>query len=524
MRARYAPVDLKVDLRKLPKSEKQALATLVEAAKITDTLFLRQQWGGNLSLLASLARATSPLARAQLDYFWINKGPWSRLDEYRPFIAGVPAHPPAGTFYPADASREEVEKWLSILPSPQSRLARGFYTTIRRAADGKLRYVWYSIQYQSELERLASLLREAAAASEQPSLKRYLDKRATALLTNDYYESDLAWMELDASIEPTIGAYEVYGDGWFAAKAAFEAFVTLRDDLETRRLAELSGRLQELEDNLPQHAALGASELGPMAPIRVVNAVLLAGDAMAGEPTAAFNLPNDERIAQEKGTKRVLLKNIQKAKFDKVVTPIAALALAPAHRRQVSFDAFFTHMLMHELVHGLGPRHLNVDNKATTVRQALAEAYAPLEEAKADVGGLWAMQYLIDHDGLPRSLEQSMYVTCVASALRSVRFGVHEPHGRSMAMLLNHLVDAGAVTIKGGRLSVRGQEAKEAVAGLFAEILVVQAKGDKAGAQALLAKGELQPQVEAVLNRLTHVPVDIAPRFSTAEKLLAQRP
>ena len=321
-----------------------------------DALFLRQVWAGNEALLLELLDDRSPLGQVRLRAFLLDKGPWSRLDHDEAFVPGVPQKPGGANFYPAGATREEVEAWMKGLSAEERTLAQGFFTTIRRGHDGRLAAVPYSIEYQGELARMAELLREAATTTAQPTLKRFLEARAKAFLSNDYYESDVAWMELDASVEPTIGPYETYEDAWFGYKAAFEAFITLRDDAETNKLARLSSELQWLEDRLPIEPALRNPKLGALAPIRVVDVVFSAGDGNRGVQTAAFNLPNDERVVAEKGSKRVMLKNVQRAKFDNVLVPISKIALAAADQPNVDFDAFFTHILMHELMHGLGPR------------------------------------------------------------------------------------------------------------------------------------------------------------------------
>src|SRR5437870_6911777 len=321
MTARFAPVDLSADLSKLPANERQALAKLVDAARVMDTLFLRQVWAGSETMLLNLLQDTSETGRARLHYFLLNKGPWSRLDHNEAFITGAPNKPDQANFYSADATKEQVEEWISTLSGAQRTFATGFYTTIRRSADGKFIAVPYSYEYQGELAHAAVLLREAAALTKQPTLKTFLEKRAQAFITNDYYDSDVAWMELDASIEPTIGPYEVYEDEWFNYKAAFEAFITIRDDDETGKLARFGAELQEIENNLPIEPKYRNPKLGSLAPIRVVDVVFSAGDANRGVQTAAFNLPNDERITAEKGAKRVMLKNTQDAKFAKVLLP-----------------------------------------------------------------------------------------------------------------------------------------------------------------------------------------------------------
>jgi hypothetical protein len=370
MTARYAPVDLTADVAALPANERQALASLLEAAKVMDSLFLRQVWGGNETMLLDLLHDSSDSGRARLHYFMINKGAWSRLDHNEIFVAGAPPKPEQGNFYPAGATKAEIEAWIKTLPEAERKTATGFFTTIRRAPNGAFTAVPYSTEYQGELALVAARLREAAALTRQPTLKAFLEKRAAALISNDYYDSDVAWMELDASIEPTIGPYEVYEDEWFNYKAAFEAFITLRDDEETKKLERFSAELQGIEDNLPIDARYRNPKLGGMAPILVVNTVFSSGDANRGVQTAAYNLPNDERVVAEKGSKRVMLKNNQEAKFKMVLVPISKVALSSKDQQTVAFDAFFTHILMHELMHGLGPHNISVGGRATTVRQA----------------------------------------------------------------------------------------------------------------------------------------------------------
>jgi hypothetical protein len=516
--ARYAPVELRVDLSGLPPSERRALAKIVEAARLMDALFLRQVWSGNEALLLQLAADRTPLGGARLAAFLRNKGPWDRLDGDAPFVPGVPAKPAGAGFYPAGSTKDEVERWLAGLPPPERAAAAGFFTTVRRTPAGGLAAVPYAVEYQGELARAAELLREAAGATADASLRTFLEARAAAFLTNDYLASDVAWMKLDSAVEPTVGPYEVYEDGWLAAKAAFEASVGVRDAAETAKLARFGAELQGIEDVLPIDPSLRNPRLGAMAPIRVVNEIFAAGDAASGVTTAAYNLPNDERVVREMGTKRVMLKNVQEAKFEKVVLPIARLALAPADRRNVAFDAFFTHILMHELVHGLGPHEARGGG---TVRAALGDTYSALEEAKADVGGLFALQKLLDDGKIDRAMARTLYPTFVASALRSLRFGLGEAHGRGMALQLNWLLDAGALAPRrDGTVAIDEAKARAAVVTLTREIMTIQARGDRAAAEALLARlGVVRPEVRRVLDRLAKVPVDVAPRFVSAEAL-----
>ncbi len=525
MTARFAPVEIGADLSSLPANERRALTKLVQAGSIIDGLFLRQVWGGNEAALLNLLKDQSPLGQARLHYFLINKGPWSRLDHDAPFISGVPPKPAGANFYAAGAAKEEIEAWLKSLSEEERARATGFFTAIRRPPDGKgFLVVPYSVEYQGELELAAGLLRDAASLTNQPTLKTFLTGRAEAFLSNNYYPSDLAWMELDSSIEPTIGPYEVYEDDWFNFKAAFEAFIAVRDEAESAKLARLGAHLQEIEDHLPIDARYRNPKLGAMAPIAVVNEILASGDGNHAVQTAAFNLPNDERVVREKGSKRVMLRNVQEAKFKIVLVPVSRAVLRAADQKNCSFDAFFTHTVMHELMHGLGPHEIKVDGRDTTVRKELKETYSTLEEAKADISGLFALQYLVDKGVLDKSLQQTMYDTFLASAFRSIRFGINEAHGRGTAIQLNYLLDHGAFTMEpGGRFAVNTARIREGVTALTHEIMTLQAEGSYSKAREMIAKlGVVRPEVQAALDRLKSIPVDIEPKFTTADQLLRE--
>ena len=524
MAARFAPVDIRVDLAELPSNERQALAAIIHAAQIIDAIYLRQVSPRNESLLLTLLQDHSPLGQARLEYFLINKGPWSELDLNRTFLPGVDERPAQANFYPADASRAAIEAWLNSLSPADHEAAAGFFTTIHRAPGGGFIAVPYALEYQNELSEAARYLREAATLTSQPSLKAFLDKRAAAFVSNDYYDSDMAWMDLDASIEPTIGPYEVYADEWFNFKAAFEAFITVRDAAESAKLAHFSSQLQDIEDHLPIDPQYRNPKLGGYAPIRVVNVVYNSGDGNHATQTAAFNLPNDERVVSAKGSKRVLLKNFQRAKYEQVLLPIGARVLAPVDRKQVAFEPFFTHILMHELMHGLGPQAITVNGRATTVRQELKELNGTLEEAKADVSGLWALQYLMDKGVLDKRQERATYTTFLASTFRTLRFGLTEAHARGMALQVNNLLDHGAIRIaRDGTFSLDIAKAKQAVTDLTREIMTLQAHGDYAAARALTERMVvIRPEMRRMLDKLKDVPVDIAPHLVTAAELTTQ--
>jgi hypothetical protein len=521
MAARFAPTDIGADLSILSSPDRQVLAKLVEASKIIDALFLRQAWGGNEAMLLDLARDESPAGRARLHYFFINKGPWSRLDHDRPFVPGAPAKPAGANYYPEDASKQELERWIATLPEADRARATGFFSVIRRASTG-FSIVPYNIEYQPELARAAALLRAAAQLAAEPTLKDFLSKRATAFLSNDYYDSDVAWMELKGAIQPTLGPYEVYEDELFNYKAGFESYVTLQDDAETAKLQKYAGELQGIENDLPIEPRYRNPKLGALAPIVVVNEIYAAGDGNRGVQTAAFNLPNDERVVHEKGTKRVMLKNVQDAKFEKTLRPISEVVLGATDRGSLAFDAFFTHIVMHELMHGLGPHSITVNGRQTTVRQELKETYSFLEEAKADISGLFALQHLIDKGSMARSLEPSLYTTFLASAFRSIRFGVNEAHGKGIAVQLNYLVDHGGFTTRpDGTFAVNPDRIKEGVTALTRDIMTIQAEGNYARARELGERlGVVRPEVQRALDKLTAIPVDIEPRFATAAQLV----
>ncbi len=521
MAARFAPTEISADLSKLSDVDRRVLAKLVEASKIVDALFLRQAWAGNESMLVDLVRDQSPEGRARLHYFLINKGPWSRIDHDAVFVPGAPAKPVGANYYPEGASKADLERWIQSLPEAERARATGFFTVIRRSGNAFM-LVPYNVEYQGELARAAELLRDAAQLTKEPTLKAFLTKRADAFLSNDYYESDVAWMELQGAIEPTIGPYEVYEDELFNYKAGFEAYVTVQDAVETAKLQKLAAELQDIEDHLPIDPTLRNPKLGALAPITVVNEIYASGDGNRAVQTAAFNLPNDERVVREKGTKRVMLKNVQDAKFAKTLLPISKIALPAADQNALSFEAFFTHIVVHELMHGLGPHSITVNGRKTTVRQELKETYSALEEAKADISGLFAIQHMIDKGVMPKSLEASLYTTYLASAFRSIRFGVNEAHGRGIAIQVNYLLDQhGFVVNDDGTFAVNTDRVKEGVAGLTRDIMTIQAEGNYAAAKALgETMGVVRPPVQKLLDKLASIPVDIEPLFTTADDLV----
>ena len=540
MATRFAPTPMRVDVSKLSQGDRQALAKLVQAARIVDDLFMKQYWSGDNDLYQKLQKDRSPLGQARLHYFWINKGPWSDIDAFKAFLPGVPARKPLGAnFYPENMSKDDFDRWVATLSPQEQEQAKSFFTVIRwKAANGgkdskdrdDLTNVPYNEEYKDDLTRAASLLREAAGLTDNDSLKKFLTTRADAFLSNDYYESDMAWMDLDAPLDITIGPYEVYNDELFGYKAAFEAYVGLRDDKESSKLQAFTKHLQELEDNLPIDPQYRNAKLGAAAPIRVVDQIISAGDGAHGVQTAAYNLPNDDRVVQQKGSKRVMLKNVQEAKFRSVLLPIARRTLTKPAMVDVSFDSFFTHILAHELMHGLGPHQIKVNDRETNPRLELKELYSAIEEAKADVTGLFALQYMMDHSkemGLGNTLpsdeaaQRQLYTTFLASAFRSLRFGLEDAHGKGMAMQVNYLMDKGGFVPHGDNtFSVNMDKVKDAVRDLDHDLLTIEAQGDYAGAKKMLDElGIIRPIMKRALDRLHDIPTDIEPIFVTADEL-----
>src|SRR5882724_7200451 len=532
MAARFAPVRLEVDLSALSAGDKKALAKLIEAGRIVNHIFMQQFWSGDLALYQKLQLDKSALGKARLHYFWINKGPWSEIDEHKAFLPGVPAKKPAGAnFYPEDMTKEEFESWVKAHADVKEQ-AEGFFTVVRRDANKQLKLVPYNVEYKSDLAQVSKLLKEAASLTDNASLKKFLTTRAAAFSSNDYFESDMAWMDLDAPVDVTIGPYETYNDELFGYKAAFEAYINVRDDKESARLAFLGEHLQEIEDNLPEDPQYRVAKLGAASPIRVVNEVFAAGDGGHGVQTAAYNLPNDDKVVEQKGSKRVMLKNVQEAKFKSILEPISRVVLSPTAQKDLSFELFFTHIVAHELTHGLGPHQIKINGRDTNPRLELKELYSAIEEAKADVTGLFALQYLMTQADkgagmqpapLPHGAdaERKLYTTYLASSFRTLRFGLQDSHAKGMAVQFNYFLDKGAFVANSyGTFSVDLGKIEDAVAGLDHDLLTLEATGDYAGTKKLMSEMMvLRPEVQRALERLKGVPTDIEPVFVTADAL-----
>jgi hypothetical protein len=516
--ARFAPTELTADLSTMPTSELEALRHILLASQKMDDIFLRQVWRGNPVLQNRLQIERGPLAKAAKTYFAINFGPWDRLNGMEPFI-GKQAHPEGAGYYPEDMTKDEFNAWVE--QHPDAKEAMESLTTIVQRKDGGLEAVPYSVAYSEWLQPAAAELRQAAAATDNESLRKYLNSRADAFLSDDYFQSDLDWMDLNAPIEVTIGPYETYEDGLFGYKSAFESFVTIALPEESAKLDRFKNELPALERNLPEPDRYKNFSRGTDSPIRVVDMLYNAGDAKAGVQTIAFNLPNDERVREAKGSKKVLLRNLMRAKYDQILVPIAKTVLAPDDVDNVSFDAYFDEVLHHELSHGLGPGTITVDGRKTEVRLELKELYSTIEEAKADVMGVYNILHLMDKGVISPSLRESLEPTYLAGLFRSARFGVDEAHGQGVVAQFNYLTDKGAIVVDSeGRYHTVSEKFPGAIRDLLHDMLILQATGDYQGTAAFLDRwGKPDANLRAALEQLKSVAVDIRPLFSQAEKL-----
>ncbi|MDH3217363.1 MAG: peptidase [Candidatus Krumholzibacteria bacterium] len=543
---KYAGVAISYDQSIVSEPEKRALAKLVEAGYIMDEIFLRQVWSGNTAMrddlhMAVLDSHENPRSEAaihrdlveDIDHFFrINFGPWDRLDEDSPFIGTIPK-PAGANYYPEDLSTEDFEAHIAANPGDEEAF-RGFFTTIRRQDDG-LVAVPYSTEYKDQLQRAAALLHETAdiltksenvgkyaAGVDYTTLATFLRSRADAFSSNDYFQSDMDWMDVrDNIIDVTIGPYETYEDGLNGYKAAFETFIAIRNPTDSKKLEGIKGYLQLLENSLPIPDEHKNPNRGSESPISVVDLVFAGGDTKAGVQTIAFNLPNDERVREAKGSKKVMLKNISQAKFDKILVPIAREILDPAQLDHVDFDAYFNNVLMHEMAHGLGPGTIKrADGTETTVSRELKELYATLEEAKADISGLYCRKILVDEGFFEKGSDVKGYVSFLPGFFRAIRFGATSAHGKANMIEFNFMREQGAITLDADtdRFHVNLDKMPAAVEALSNRLLMIQAVGDYDAAAEFIAKyGEPTPDVDRMLEKLANIPVDIEPQYAAEE-------
>jgi Peptidase family M49 len=519
--AKFAPVTLTFDEALLDENRRTVVKNLVEASDELDRIFEHQAWRGNADPASWLPAGDDPESRAAREYVHIMVGPWDQLDDGRPFIDGVGPRPAGAGSYPEDLTAEEFEAFVAQYPEVADKLT-SYYTVVGRYGDA-LVATPYREAYRDRLTAAAENLRTAAAAAENPSLASFLEKRAEALLSDEYYESEVAWMRLaDNLIDPTIGPYEVYEDGLFGYKASYESYIGLRDPAESGRLESLVAYLPSLEANLPipdEHKYLDRPFTSP---ISVVTLIYAAGEARKGTQTIAFNLPNDPRVREEEGSKKVMLRNVIDAKFEQILKPIADMVLDENQAARLTVDPYFTRVLMHELAHGLGPDYVT-GQPDVTVNKALRDLYSALEEAKADAVGTHSLGVLAEQGVYTAEFQEEVYIDHVADMFRCVRFGAEEAHGKGCLVQFNYLWENGAITHddETSRFRTVLEKMPGAISDLSGQLLLLQATGDYAGAEAFLERyGTMTPEMLGALERLDGVvPVDIRPTYAVKEMM-----
>lgn len=513
--AGFAPAELTADVSDLSEADRQVLDKLISASRVLEPVFDRQAWAGNPELDKRLVRARDEDGKVRYAYFRIMRGPWDRQAHWEPFAIDRP-HPAGAGFYPEDLTAEAFRAWVDAHPGDKEAF-ESLYTVIERDGEA-LRAKPFHEAYGAWLEPAATMLEDAADLTENASLAKFLRLRADALRSDDYYESDKAWMDLDSRVEVTIGPYETYEDELLGLKASYEAFVTVSDPAASEALAKFKKYLPQMEKHLPVPKEVHTKR-GAESPIRVVDLVFTAGDARKSVQTIAFNLPNDERVRKEKGAKKVLLRNLIRTKFDLIMKPIGERVLAPELHEHLSGDAFFHQVLFHELSHSLGPGLLERDGKQVEVRVLLGTSYSALEECKADVMGVWNILFMIEKGELPATMRDPVLASYFAGLFRSVRFGVAEAHGQGAAIQIARYVDDGVATWDPAakRFSIDLEAFPKSIETLVHDLVMLQHEGDEAAATAFVAEhGKLTPVMEAALSSLEGIPVDVRPIYPLA--------
>jgi outer membrane murein-binding lipoprotein Lpp len=511
MRAQIAKIEMKPDVAFLSEEERNVVNLLIKAANVMSDIYRKQVSEEAAAMRAALAGAGDA---ARLELFDLHFGPWDSLDEDKPFYGEMPRPEGAG-FYPVDMTKQEFEAWIAAHPADKEAFLSG-YTVIRRDEKGGLKAIPYSQYYREDLERAASYLRQAAALSSNPSLKKLLTLRADAFLNDDYFNSEIAWMDLDGPIEVAIGPYEVYTDGLFGYKTAYEAFVTVKDPQASAALDKYKKYLPDMEANLPVPPEYKNFRRKFESPIAVVTQVRGGGDNVPGVQTIAFNLPNDERVREAKGAKKVLLDNVMAAKFDRILKPLAGHVLAPEQAKLLMQKYMGAETLFHELSHSLGPGVIVKNGASTTVQAELKELYSGIEEGKADVMGALNVLFMMQKNEMPVAEKENFLATYFAGLFRAMRFGIHEAHGKGAAFQYAYFKEQGAFAIDpaSGKYQLDFARLEAAISALTAEVVMLQGDGDYARAKAFLEKyAVLDADAERIIASLSNIPVDIQPIY-----------
>jgi len=518
----YAPVTVTSNIEDFTDNEKKVLDLIIEAAKYMDPIFNRQVYRWYNRVRENLESDSSELAKAQLDLFNMMRGPWDRQNHHKAFAVEF-ERPEGAGFYPEKVTHEAWEQFIEQHPEEKTQLESLVTMVVDDFADGNYRAENYSTFFQEYLHPAHNHMLAASVLTTNPSLETFLKSRAQAFISNDYYQSDKDWMDLDSKIEVTIGPYETYEDGFLGLKASYEAFVTITDPAQSADLVKFKSYLPDMEQNLPIPEEM-RTDRGAESPIRVVDLVFASGDARKSVQTLAFNLPNDERVRKEKGAKKVMLKNQIANKFEKILTPIAKELMNEEQLVHLSGEAFFNNVLFHELSHSLGPAFVENDESKGPISKALGSSYSGLEEGKADVMGVYNILYMIERGELSEDLREKSLVTYVAGLFRSIRFGVAESHGRGAALQLNTYLEDGAVSYNSssGKYEVDLDTLETSITNLVRKICTLQHNGDKKAVDAELERlGVLGDLTSASLARLEGIPVDIRPCYPLAGETCA---
>jgi len=504
----FALFTLTSDISHLSVKEKQVLSIMFDVADIMDGLFWMQAMGPKEAFLARIQDETTK------KFAMVNYGPWDRLDGNKSFITEVGPKPEGANFYPVDMTKEEFEAFND--PNKKS-----LYTVIRRNDNGTLRSVWYHQAYEKQLRKASELLKQAAALAEDAGLKKYLELRADALLTSQYQPSDFAWMEMRSSnIDFVVGPIENYEDALFGYKAAFESYILIKDPVWSARLVKYAAMLPALQRGLPVKDEYKTEIPGSDADLNAYDVVYYAGDCNAGSKTIAINLPNDEEVQLQKGSRKLQLKNAMLAKFDKIMVPIADLLIDPAQRKNVTFNAFFENTMFHEVAHAMGVK--NTINGNGPARTALKEMYSSIEEGKADIMGLYLVTKLYEMGEQTEGQVMDNYVTFFAGTFRSVRFGAASAHGKSNMMRFNFFSEEGAFTRNAdGTFMVDFEKTKAAMEKLVQKIVYIQGDGDYDAAKLWVeTDGIVKPELQYDIDRINsaNIPVDVV--FEKGKKVL----
>lgn len=514
MRAQFAVVEMNPDTSFLSDEERAVVNKLNEVGVLMSEIYMRQRSDMNPARRDEIANSDSPDKALLLNLFDLHFGPWDTLNENKPFFGSVEM-PEGAAFYPSDITREEFDQWIAEHPEDEETFKSG-YTVIRRDGDG-LVAIPYSEYYREWLEPAAVLMREAAEITSNESLKRFLSLRASSFLSDNYFESEMAWMDLDGPIEAAIGPYEVYTDTLFGYKTAYEAFITIKNPEESAALAKYKDYLRDMEANLPVEESYKNFKRGFESPIAVTYQVHGGGDNVPGVQTIAFNLPNDERVREAKGAKKVILNNVLGAKFDRILSPMADIVLVEDQAGLLKKQHMSNKTLFHELSHSLGPGTITVDGAETTVNAQLKELYSPIEEGKADIMGAYNVLYMMERGELSAAEKESYLATHFVGLFRSMRFGVAAAHARGAAFQYTYFIETGAVSwdADANKFRIDFPAMEQAVSDLTRKVVMVQGDGDYENAKAFLDDyAKLDANAENTIAAMTDLPVDIQPVYS----------